>query len=291
MGRSLKAKSISGILSLKSKETSEYRKKQLNKVLSKGEKASSPSIILKTRFVDNQYGRMFYANEESKSNITVIYIHGGAYCTNFLPFHWSFLRKIVKNTDALIIAPGYRLVPFGTYKDAFNLIIPMYQEHIKKYPNNKIILMGDSAGGGLALSLAIYFKKNKIKLPDELILFSPWVDVVLDNNEIKEYEDKDPMLSVGFLKAAVESWLGDVDDHDWHVSPLYGDLNGIHNVTSFVGTREIFYPDIRKLYHKLDKNNELIIGEDMNHAYPLIPIPESKKAFKKIVEIIKRNSH
>ena len=288
MGRSLRAKGVSGILSLKPKTKVVKENKKYNKKLNKGEKSSSPSKILKTRFIDNSNGRIFYANENTKSNIVIIYIHGGAYTGDFIPFHWIFLRKLLKETDAKIIAPAYRLAPFGTYKDAFNLIVPIYEECLKT--SDKIILMGDSAGGGLALSLAIYFKLNKYRLPDELILLSPWVDVSLDNDDIKEYELVDPMLYVDSLRASVEPWRGGLDEHDWQVSPIYGNLKGISNITVFVGTREIFYPDIIKLYAKLDKNsnNELIIGEEMNHAYPLIPIPESKEAIIKIRNIIKR---
>ena len=290
MSRSLIAKSVSGLLSLKPKETLNKRNKKIKKIINRGEKSSVPSRILKTRYVDNKNGRIFYANESSNSNIVIIYIHGGAYCTDFLPFHWLFLRKIIKNTNAKIIAPAYRLVPFGTYKEAFDLIIPIYNECIKS--NNKVILMGDSAGGGLALSLAIYFKKNNYRMPNELILLSPWVDVILDNDEIKKYEEKDPMLKVDSLKASIEMWKGNLDYHDWHVSPLYGDLDDISCVTTFVGTREIFYPDIIKLYEKLNPNldNKLIVGQEMNHVYPLMPIPESKEAINKLIEFITRNN-
>ncbi len=284
MGRSLIAKGVSGVLSLKPK-TSKNRK--YKRVLNKGEKSSTPSKILKTRFVDKKNGRIFYANENSDANIVIIYLHGGAYSEDFLPFHWVFLRKIIKYTNAKIIAPAYRLAPFGTYKEAFDLIIPLYEECIKS--NNKVIIMGDSAGGGLAMALAIHFKINKIKLPNELILISPWIDVVMDNPEITKYQKKDPMLSIKMLKSAVKPWIGELDEHDWHVSPIYGDLSGINNITIFAGTREILYPDILKFYNKLDRiNNNLIIGKEMNHAYPLMPIPEAKSTIISIVDIIKR---
>ena len=286
MSRSIVAKGVSSILSLKPSYSEEKRNKEIESLLSRGERESIPTKLLKTRYVDSKNGRIFYANEKSDSNITIIYIHGGAYWVDFIPFHWAFIKKLIKKTNAKVIAPAYRLAPFGTYKDAFNLIVPIYEECIKT--NDKVILMGDSAGGGLALALSIHFKLNGIRMPDELILLSPWVDVAMDNEEIKEYTKKDPMLTVESLRASAKLWQGELDSRDWHVSPLYGDLVGIHNVTIFAGTREIFCPDIIKLYKKLDKdsNNKLIIGEDMNHAYPLMPIPEAKDALQRIVKII-----
>lgn len=60
--------------------------------------------------------------------------------------------------------------------------------------------MGDSAGGGLSLAVAEYFRMEGIRLPDELVLISPWVDTVMENEEIKAYEPKDPFLCVSSLR-------------------------------------------------------------------------------------------
>ena len=290
MERSFRAKSVSTLLRIRPKSSETSRNAILNRIEKKGEKVSTPSIRLKTRYVDTSNGRIFYANEQSNSKTTIIYIHGGSYYADFTSFHWSFLKKIIRRTNAKIIAPAYRLVPFGTYKEAFKFIVSLYNDYIKSHSDEKIILMGDSAGGGLALAIALYLKNKKIKLPNELILISPWVDASMDNPEIKKYENKDPFLTVDSLKASVRPWLNGLDEHDWHVSPIYGDVEELNNVTIFVGTREIFYPDIVKLYKKLDNetNNELIIGKEMNHAYPIIPIPESKDAINIITGIIKR---
>ena len=290
MKRSLRAKGVSGLLRIRPKSTEASRNATLEKIEKKGEKVSPPSKRLKTRFTDTKHGRIFYANEESDSNISIIYIHGGAYYADFTSFHWSFLKKIIRRTNAKIIAPAYRLVPFGTYKEAFDFIVSLYKDYISKNPNDKIILMGDSAGGGLALAITEYLKLKKIPLPNELILLSPWVDVGMNNPEIKKYENKDPFLEVESLRASVRPWLGDLDENDWHVSPINGNLKGLSNITIFLGTREIFYPDIVELYKKLDNNanNELIIGKEMNHVYPIIPIPESKEALNILNDIIKR---
>jgi len=69
---------------------------------------------------------------------------------------------------------------------------------------------------------------------------------------------------------------------------IYWDLKGIRNATVFVGTEEILYPDITKFFGMIDEDpsNELIIGEEMNHVYPLFPIPEAKPAVDKIIHTI-----
>ena len=59
--------------------------------------------------------------------------------------------------------PANRLVPFGTYKEAFVLIVPVYKKYCEDHPEKKIIMMGDSAGGGLSLALTEYFKTEGIQ--------------------------------------------------------------------------------------------------------------------------------
>ena len=78
--------------------------------------------------------------------------------------------------------------------------------------------------------------------------------------------------------------------HDWHVSPVFGDLKGIRNVTVCAGTREILYPDIMKFFGMLDDDpsNELIVGEGMIHAYPLFPVPEAGAVLDRIIRVINR---
>lgn len=288
MSKSFSAKIMSDLLELFGMYTEKNSERMIAGALRKGEKPTPPPKNLKTRYEDNENGRVFYANEESSSRNTVFYIHGGAYFMDFTRPHWKLLEELIKEADVQVIAPAYRLVPFATYREAFDLIVPLYREYCETHPDKNLILMGDSAGGGLALALTEYFKAEGIHMPDRLILLSPWVDVSMENEKIREYESVDPFLKVTPLRDCAEQWKGGLDVHDWHVSPIYGDLKGIRNVTVFVGTDGIFYPDITKFFGMLDEDpsNELIIGEEMNHVYPLFPIPEAKPAVDKIISTI-----
>ena len=136
---------------------------------------------------------MFYANEDSKSGITLIYLHGGAYFMDFTNNHWKLLKKLVDGADVRLIAPAYRLVPFATYREAFDLVVPLYREYREAHPDQKVILMGDSAGGGLSIAVTEQLKADGIRLPDELVLLSPWVDIAMDNEQIPKYESRDPL--------------------------------------------------------------------------------------------------
>ena len=289
MSKSFSATAMSDLLELFSLYTEKHSERLMAGALSKGEQPTPPPRKPETRYEDNPYGRVFYANEESRSRIAVFYIHGGAYFMDFTKAHWKLLSTLVQKTDVQLVAPAYRLVPFATWREAFDLIVPLYREFRETHPDKKVILMGDSAGGGLSLALTEHFKSEEIRLPDELILLSPWVDASMENKQIREYESVDPFLSVSPLQDCAEKWRGGLDVHDWHISPIYGDLKGIRHVTVFVGTDEILYPDITKCFGLLDADpsNELIVGEEMNHVYPLFPIPEARPAVDRIIQIIR----
>ena len=287
---SLSAKVLSELLKLWPKYTKEEAEKVLADKLLEGEKPCPPPKLLKTRSEDTDNGRIFYVNEETDARYLIFYIHGGAYHLEIAPPHWQLIERLARKTGAEVIVPTYRLVPFATYREAFDLIVPLYKKYAEDFPDKKIIVMGDSAGGGLSLTLAEYFKAEGIRMPDELVLLSPWIDVVMDNEEMAEYQRRDPFLSIESLSVCAKHWADDLDLHDWRVSPIYGDLKGIRNVTVFVGTAEIFYPDVVKFYHMLDEDpsNSLYVAEDMNHVFPLFPIPEAKPAVEKILEAVTR---
>ena len=287
---SLSAKVMSELLKFWPKLTAEECEQTLAEVRQKGEKTTPPPKLLKPRTEDTENGRIFYINEDPESKYLIFYIHGGAYRHDIVLPHWQLIEKLVRKAGAQVIVPAYRLIPFATYREAFDLIVPLYNKYCEACPDKKIILMGDSAGGGLSLTLAEYFKAEGIRMPDELVLLSPWIDVVMDNEEMAEYQRRDPFLSIESLSVCAKHWADDLDLHDWRVSPIYGDLKGIRNVTVFVGTAEIFYPDVVKFYHMLDEDpsNSLYVAEDMNHVFPLFPIPEAKPAVEKILEAVTR---
>ena len=290
MSKSNSANLMSEALELFSIFTGKNCEKMIADALDNGETPTPPPKNLDTRYEDMPNGRVFYANEDSKSGITVFYLHGGAYFMDFTNSHWKFLKKLVDGADVKLIAPAYRLLPFATYREAFDLIVPLYREYRKNNPDEKIILRGDSAGGGLSLAVTEQLKADGERLPDELVLISPWVDVAMDNEQISKYEPRDPFLSLQKLKVYAEKWKENLDAHDWHVSPIYGDLKGIRNVTVFVGTSEIFFPDVTKFFRMLDRDpsNELIVGDEMNHVFPLFPIPEATPAINKIFAAVAR---
>ena len=234
---------------------------------------------------------LFYMNVESQSDKLIIYLHGGAYVEEMLPFHWLMLDKITSRADVPFIIPEYPLAPFSDYEDCYQKMEVFYRKVLEYYPDKKIILMGDSAGGGLALGLTMYFHSLGLKTPEKLILMSPWVDLVMDNPEIEKYIPVDPILKYDDLSVDARFWANGTDLRDYRLSPIYGELEGIRDVSLFTGTHEFFYPDIVKFYELCKEKKipcDLHIGEGLNHVYPAYPIPEADEAIETMVKIIEK---
>ena len=249
----------------------------------------APPRAMGGRREDGPDGTMFWFNEGTDAPYAVFYCHGGSYIHDFSYFHWRFLQKLMDRTGALVAAAGYRLAPYGTWEDAFRLILPAYIRYGAAHPEKKLILMGDSAGGGLAAALALELLRRGERAPDELILLSPWMDVTIRDEEVADFIPVDPWLTTSH-RVCGRCWAGAADPKDPRVSPAYGPVEGLRRVTVFCGTREILNPDSVKLFARLDPagDSELVVGEGMFHVYPLLPIPEAKAAVDRIAEKITR---
>lgn len=226
--------------------------------------------------------------DPADSLYTVLYLHGGAYTEEILPFHLNFCTHLAKRIRACVLVPIYPLAPNHTWRETYALLTALYAE-IREKLHTPITIMGDSAGGGLAIAFCQYLKTLDLPQPDHLIGLSPWVDISMTDNDYSAYRPLDPMLDVAGLQTIGKSWAGDLDVRDAKVSPTFGDNHGLPKTLLFTGTREILYPDICDFYEKLDRDGveaELVVAEGMNHVYPLYGLPESKEAVSRIIREI-----
>lgn len=191
---------------------------------------------------------------EEKTNKFILYLHGGAYMAETSEKHWEFIEKLTNETKATIILPDYPLTPKYNYKDVFEMVEPLYKEIINKIGTENLILMGDSAGGGLALALEEKIGEQNLSMPSKTILISPWLDIKLENPEIEEYQKRDKQLNKETLKLAGIVYAADGID-SYLVSPINGDLSKLKNITILIGTNDILNPDVKLLQQKAQEQN------------------------------------
>ena len=231
-------------------------------------------------------------NVENKKYI--LYFHGGSYVAEATQNHWDFLEKIVKDTGYEVIMPDYPLTPKYNYKDVYNMVEPLYKEIVEKVGKDNLIIMGDSAGGGLALGLYEKLVEDNIEIPIKTILISPWLDVRLENTEIKEIEKNDNILNKEALKLAGIAYAGEDGINKYLVNPIDGNLSKLSNIKIFIGTYDILYPDCKLLKEKADKVNGNVEIKEYDKAKHIWLIDNNseqeitQKAYKDLIEEIKK---
>lgn len=251
-----------------------------------------PTTVNGTLVQENLFDMQVYSwNSNGKSDQkSIFYLAGGSYLNNPTSYHISMLKTLSTSLDAKIVLPIYPKAPRYTYDYAMPRLVNLYKHYQQQH--SQLFLMGDSAGGGLALGLAHALNNESIPQPKQIILLSPWLDVTMSHAEIPNYEDADPILSAWGLKRVGEKWAKSADNTNHiYVSPKNGPVDKLAPITLFTGTREIFYPDIRDYAATLQAANHqltFIAQEGMNHVYPIYPIEEAKTAQYQIIDAINK---
>lgn len=233
--------------------------------------------------------------KENKNNLKILYIHGGAYVAETSDKHWKFIGKIVNDTGATVILPDYPLTPKYNYEDVFNMIEPLYKDIIERVNPEDLIIIGDSAGGGISLALEEKLVQEKERLPKKLILISPWIDVTLTNKDIDNVEKYDKELNKETLKLAGKVYAGNTDPTNYLISPIYGNLEGLKNVVIYTGTYDILNPDIHKLIEKAkDVNSNITLKEykEAGHIWFINNNSDDKlikEAYNDLINTLKTN--
>lgn len=235
---------------------------------------------------------LYILNGAKELERIVFYFPGGSYIDQPRAVHWIFLDRLAQDLDCTVVVPIYPKLPDYDAEASYAALLEAYTEHMRGMVHGEIDFMGDSAGGGLALSLAMQLRDAGIEGPDKLILLCPWLDVTLTDDDIPAYEKKDPALDSEQLRALGALWADELRTDDPIVSPLYGDLSGLGRITLFTGTAELLYPDIMTLDAALTArgiDHDLIVGKGMFHVWPLYigyGIPETEEAYDIIRQTI-----
>jgi monoterpene epsilon-lactone hydrolase len=193
---------------------------------------------------------------ESKTNNKnlVLYLHGGAYAMGSPQTHARMCGALAQKTGYEIIIPKYALAPERPFPQALHDILRVYKELIERYPTKTIILAGDSAGGGLALSLKLFLRDHKVVQPKLTLLLSPWLDLTGNSDKAKKNEASDIYISIENIKKFGLLYAGD-NIQDPYASPIFSELDNLGDIYIQVGEHEILRADSEYML-ELTKNTD-----------------------------------
>ena len=222
-------------------------------------------------------------------NRRALYVHGGTWVKEISPFHWWLVAGLATSTGTEFTVPIYPLVPRGTAAEVVSGVADLGAALVAEAGASGVVLMGDSAGGNIALAAAMLMRDRGVAAPRDVVLIAPVVDLTFSDPLIYRIEPRDPWLSVPGPKAVVELWRGDLPIDHPLVSPVNAPLAGIGRITLFSGTRDITHADAITLAkkaraegHPLDFHQKA----NMIHVYPLLPIPEGAEARETIRAVL-----
>lgn len=210
----------------------------------------------------------------------VFYLHGGGYALEASPFHKEIQERFVKRYNLKVSYFDYPLAPENTAEKTVPLTELAFRQLAYLYPDDCFFLFGDSAGGGLAMSLAQHLRNIDLpKRPKKIALASPWLDASLSDPRSQELQKKDVLLEKDLLAEAGENYAGELPLTDPMVSPIYGNFDQLGELLVVAGTDEILYPDVLRLQDRIKRSQgttmRLEVVEGMMHDFVVYPLKES----------------
>jgi monoterpene epsilon-lactone hydrolase len=225
----------------------------------------------------------------------MLFLHGGGYNAGSCKTHRALAAHLARAAGKRALLIDYRLAPEhpcpAALEDAVQAYGWLLQQGILP---QQIAIVGDSAGGGLALATLIALRDRGVAGPAAAALLSPWLDLALRGESMRTRAQLDPLTSYNDLYAAARLYLGGLAPDDPRASPLYADLHQLPPLLIHAGDHEVLRSDATRLAEKATAAGvpvQLEIWEDMWHVWHAWAdeLPEARAAITQIGEFIRQH--
>lgn len=206
----------------------------------------------------------------------ILYLHGGGYILGSADTHRGITGHLAKLSGCEVITPVYRLAPEHPFPAALDDAESVYLALINQgQPASSIAVIGDSAGGGLALAMSMRLRDQKQPLPSSITCFSPWTDLTQSNLYQPECE---PVLHTSWTAKAARLYAAGEPLTNPLISPLYGDLSALPPLLVQVGSQEILLNDACRLADKAKRDGVAVQLEIYNSLWHVFQVHSGQLA-------------
>ncbi len=216
---------------------------------------------------------------------TLLYLHGGGYCVGSPRTHRELAGRLARSAKRVCVVPDYRLAPEHPFPAALEDAFAVYR-WLCETEGEPPALAGDSAGGGLALSLILRLRDEGLPLSPRVAVLSPWTDLTFGGASIRDRAARDPYMSEAVLAAFADAYAPVGERDRPLLSPLHADLRGLPPLWIEVGSEEVLFDDAVRLQDRalLDGvETTLVVGEGLFHVWQAVPgAPEALAASDRI---------
>lgn len=222
---------------------------------------------------------------------TILYLHGGGFVMSITSLHWLLIRRLSHRLDAVVVVPDYPLAPEHSCVESNDWIVRHYAQLVRSVDTSTLSVMGDSAGGHLALALLLQARDKGLPLPSSSVLFSPAVTGDYDHEHRKAKDATDCMIALAGMEPIARLWARDLDVHDPRISLLKASLKGLPPIAVYAGSEEIMSYDAQRIEEKATEEGvdiDVFVYDGMFHAWPIFPIPEARKVVAEVVNFVQK---
>ena len=226
--------------------------------------------------------------------VTILLLHGGGYRAGSLVTHRGFASRLSRLTGHRVLLPDYRLAPDHPYPAAPDDAEAVYRALVAQgAAPHSIVLVGDSAGGGLAITLMLMLKARGRAQPVGAVLLSPWTDLQCAGPSYQANIEADPGMSRDGLLSAADDYRGTLPADHPMLSPIHADLSGLPPMLVAAGGGEIMLSDSTVFAERAAAAGcdvTLDIADGMWHVYQSAPdaLPEVVESHARIKGFVAR---
>ena len=226
---------------------------------------------------------------------TILYLHGGAFFMGSPASYRNRAMRVSYRCAAEVFVPDYRLAPEHPYPAALEDALAAWKLVKELRRDSRIFVAGDSAGGGLCLSLMLKLRDLGLAMPDGAFLLSPWTDLTTSGASVDGNRGRDLWFTRRHLETWARYYVGTADAGSPFVSPAFADFKGLPPLFLLVGENELLLDDalrVRDAAKSAGTEVRVLIGEGMQHDWPLtLPwLDESRHAWSEMRRFVEQLS-
>ncbi len=221
----------------------------------------------------------------------ILYFHGGGYVAGSPSSHRHLVSRLCSASCGRALVVDYRLAPEHIFPAQMEDGLATYAWLLEKHSPDKVVVVGDSAGGGLAISTLLAARKEKLAMPKAAVTMSGWFDCAGTGDSLTERATADPILWPETIHLLASYFLGEQDRTLPLASPLYADLTSLPPLLLQVGTDEVLFDDTTRFAQKAREAGVEVtvdIGEDLFHVWQFMArvLPEGEEAISRAGQFI-----
>lgn len=226
---------------------------------------------------------------------TIIWLHGGGYAIGSLNSHRTMISRISRGSGARALSIDYRLAPTHRFPAALDDGLTVYRWLLSTGVDpQRIVVGGDSAGGGLAIALMVSLRDGGEPLPRASVGVSTWCDLTMSGDSVEANADTELLVPPRVLRLFTDAYMGDENPANPLASPVFANLSGLPPLLLQVSDAESLLDDSKALAHAAKAAGvdvSLEVSEGLIHHWPIYAgnVPEGQQAIDRIGEFVRKH--